>query len=107
MSFRKKIIQAISDHHQRNPLFAEGLELPELSGKLGFSKSVVGKLYLQLLLKQMLADGILDNHNKSWIIKGHQPKFDKQSLQEIDWLNRKYWLMETTKLFMLRLKKKP
>jgi selenocysteine-specific elongation factor len=88
LSFRKKIIQAISDHHQRNPLFADGLELPELSGKLGFSKSVVGKLYLQLLLKQMLADGILDNSNKSWIIKGHQPSFDKQSLEEIDWLEQ-------------------
>lgn len=88
LSFRKKIIQAISDHHQKNPLFQEGLEIQEITGKLDFSKSAVGKLYLQLLLKQMLADGILDNYNKSWIIKGHQPRFDKKSLEEIDWLEQ-------------------
>lgn len=88
LSYRKKIVQAISDHHKRNPLFAEGLELAELTGKLGFSKSAVGKLYLEHLLMQLFKEGILDNCNKSWIIKGHQPSFDKQSLEEIDWLEK-------------------
>jgi selenocysteine-specific elongation factor len=88
LSYRKKIHQAISDYHQRNPLSAEGLEVAELTGKLGFSKSAVGKLYLEHLLIQLLSEGVLDKYNKRWIIKGHQPNFDKQSLEEIDWLEQ-------------------
>jgi selenocysteine-specific elongation factor len=88
LSYRKKIHQAISDYHQRNPLSAEGLEVAELTGKLGFSKSAVGKLYLEHLLIQLLSEGVMDKYNKSWIIKGHQPNFDKQSLEEIDWLEQ-------------------
>ncbi len=87
-SFRKKITTALHDHHARNPLFAEGMTHNELAGKLGVSKSATGKHYLRLLIAAMMNDETLDHYNDTIIIRGHQPRFDPKSLDDIAWLEQ-------------------
>jgi selenocysteine-specific elongation factor len=87
-SFRDKILKILAEHHTKNPLSAEGLELTELAGKLGLNKTTTGKSYLDLLLKQLHAEKMLDRNGNTWIINGHKPNFDKNSLEEIDWLEK-------------------
>lgn len=86
--FREKILKILPEHHAKNPLSAEGLELTELTGKLALNKINTGKIYLDLLLKQLQAENRLDCLNNTWIIKGHKPNFDKKSLEEIAWLEQ-------------------
>jgi selenocysteine-specific elongation factor len=87
-SFREKILKILTEHHTKNPLSAEGLELTELAGKLALNKINTGKTYLDLLLKQLQAENRLDSLSITWIIKGHKPNFDKKSLEEITWLEQ-------------------
>lgn len=87
-SFREKILKILSENHSKNPLSAEGLELTELTGKLALNKINTGKIYLDLLLKQLQEENRLDCLNNTWIIKGHKPNFDKKSLEEIAWLEQ-------------------
>ncbi len=88
LSYRGRIIKAIREHHQKNPFFAEGLETGEIAGKLGLLKSPAGKAYPGFLLMGMETAGQLEKCNNTWIIKGHRPGFDKQSLAEIQWLEQ-------------------
>ena len=88
MSFGNKTINIIAEHHKKNPLFAGGLEVGEIAGKLGLSGLANGKLYLDLLLKKLQATGKLDTTSNTWIIKCHKPNFDKKSLEEIEWLEK-------------------
>jgi selenocysteine-specific elongation factor len=88
VSFGNKTINIIAEHHKKNPLFAGGLEVGEIAGKLGLSGLANGKLYLDLLLKKLQATGKLDTTSNTWIIKSHKPNFDKKSLEEIEWLEK-------------------
>ncbi|MBW6459124.1 MAG: selenocysteine-specific translation elongation factor [Bacteroidales bacterium] len=85
-TLRNKIIQVLADHHSKNPLFAEGLDSGEITGKLGLTKTPDSKPYLEILLKSMQREEQLDFVKNTWVIKGHQPQFDAQSLSEIEWL---------------------
>jgi len=87
-TFRKKLTTLITDHHTKNPLFAEGMTQNELAGKLGISKSATGKHYLRLLIKTMVNDETLDQCSNTIIIRGHQPQFDKKSMDDIAWLEQ-------------------
>jgi len=87
-TFRRRITNLLREHHKKNPLFGEGMTLNELSGKLALSKAATGKHYLRLLLDGMLNEGTLEQHSNTFIISGHQPQFDKKSMEEIDWLEQ-------------------
>jgi hypothetical protein len=85
-SFINKIIGILNEHHEKNPILAGGLDAKEIIGKLGLIKFKAGKAYLELLLKQMEIDSLIECYNNTWIIKGHKPKFDKQTQEDIRWL---------------------
>jgi selenocysteine-specific elongation factor len=85
-SYKIKIVKFLKDQHSNNPIFAEGLETGEIAGKLGLSKSKIGKLYLELLLEKLKTENTLGNYKKTWIINGHKPVIDKKTESEIQWL---------------------
>ncbi len=87
-SYKSKTVKILKDHHLKNPLFTEGLGSIELAGKLGLSKITNGKPYLKFMLDEMLADGTIEVAGGTYIISGHKPDFDKQSLAEIAWLEK-------------------
>jgi hypothetical protein len=87
-TYQKKISSALRDYHAKNPLFAGGMNLNELSGKLILQKSPAGKHYLKLLLDQLVNDQILQWSNNTYILQGHQPQFDPKSMEEIAWLEQ-------------------
>jgi selenocysteine-specific elongation factor len=87
-TYRLKTTTLLQEHHRKNPLFAEGLNMNELSGKMMLSKSPAGKHYLRLLLNSMLAEDILEMSNNTFIIHSYQPQFDKRSLDDIAWLEQ-------------------
>lgn len=85
-AYQEKIIKIISNYHSDNPLFAKGLEVSEIAGKLTLSKIRSGKSYLERLLNKMFASATLEKHEKTWIIKGHQPQIDEKTKSGIQWL---------------------
>lgn len=87
-SFRNRIVKTLTEHHKKNPMFPGGLESGELAGKLELAKAHPGKLYLSVLLQELLQTGVVDRHADTWIIKGHEPVYDKQSIAEITWLEQ-------------------
>jgi selenocysteine-specific elongation factor len=85
-AFSNKVIQALKDHHEKNPIFAEGLESGEISGKLGLTKTRNGKSYLEHLLKKMKSVNLIEFYENTWISAGHRPAIDNKTQSEIDWL---------------------
>ncbi|MDD3859264.1 MAG: selenocysteine-specific translation elongation factor [Bacteroidales bacterium] len=85
-SYITKISKNLKEHHNSNPIFAEGLETGEIAGKLGLSKSKIGKIYLELLLSKLKNKQIIDDYKKTWIIPGHKPIIDTKTEVEISWL---------------------
>lgn len=86
--FATKVIELIQEYHNNNPLFAEGLNYNELAGKLGLPKSTIVKNYLLVLLTTLKNEKKIEELNNTFILQGHQPKFDQQSLAEITWLEK-------------------
>ena len=89
-SFQIKILKSLNEHHDKNPVLAEGLETSELMGKLGLSsKQKTGKLYLDLLLAKLKSSGLIDQYKATWIMFGHKPKLDEKTLIKINWLENR------------------
>lgn len=85
--FREKVVALLNEYHSKNPIFPNGMEVNELVGKIvGLSKNKVGKVYLDLLLKEMKIEGAIEGYKNTWIAKGHKPVIDKQTIDEISWL---------------------
>lgn len=83
-SFSEKVLRTLADHHANNSLSPGGLDVIEIGGKMGFGKLKQGKFYIEMLLQKMKTSGSIDNHNNSWIIKGHKPKMDKKTEEELN-----------------------
>jgi len=87
-TFKNKILKILQEYHQEFPLFENGFEVGELTGKLALAKIKHGKSYLNLLLKKMESEGLIENFKNTWIIKGHKPSISDQVLNEINWLEK-------------------
>jgi len=85
-SFYNNIKEIIEEHHHKNHIIMEGLDNNELSGKFGFTKNKIGKEYIELLTEKMQIDEIIQKHNNTWILPNHKPVIDKNTEQEINWL---------------------
>ncbi|MBN1339958.1 MAG: selenocysteine-specific translation elongation factor [Bacteroidales bacterium] len=85
-TYRDKIIDILKEHHARNSIFPGGLELNEIISKSGMIKMKQGKIYLEILLKELKSENAVENFKNTWIIKGHKPLIDKQMMEEINWL---------------------
>lgn len=82
----QKILGFISEYHQKNSIFPEGLEEIELYGKFGFSKNKTAKYYLGLLLQKMKEQGKIKPYQNTWALMDHQEKMDTKTRENIDWL---------------------
>jgi selenocysteine-specific elongation factor len=105
-AFKEKIVKSIAEHHKKNPLAASGLENVEISGKLGLTKIPAGKAYLESVLNELHAGGRLEKSGQTWIVKGHKPDFDRQSLAEIAWLEQLILDFEENKPSMAEIEEK-
>ncbi|MBE0637267.1 MAG: selenocysteine-specific translation elongation factor [Bacteroidales bacterium] len=85
-AFKENILKSIKDYHVKNFLLPGGLDTGEIAGKLGFGKMKPGKAYLEFLLSELKANNIIELHRGTWILKGHKPLLDKQTSDEISWL---------------------
>ncbi len=86
--FETKILNAIKDFHENNSLKADGLEINDLTGKLGLNKNKCGKIFLELMLNKIKEKGLIENYKNTWILKGHTAKLDSKSESEILWLEK-------------------
>lgn len=82
------ILTILSGWHNDNPLFAEGLEIKELSGKTGLV-SANELQFLQTHLMQMSTEDKLKKVGATWAISGHKVKIDPRTKGQLEWLENK------------------
>jgi selenocysteine-specific elongation factor len=83
---RSNLLKVLEAHHLKNPMFAGGLLITELTGKVGLAKHPHGKRYTGCLLVALHTEGKTDKHGDTWIIHGHSPGIDLKTKTEIEWL---------------------
>jgi selenocysteine-specific elongation factor len=96
-SFAEKVLKILSEHHAKNPILPNGLDSKEIIGKLGLAVYKTGKLYMELLLSKMKTEGFIETAQNTWILKGHKPKLDKQTQEEIQWFENEIIKCDTEK----------
>ncbi|OYT12305.1 MAG: selenocysteine-specific translation elongation factor [Bacteroidetes bacterium 4572_114] len=84
----ENILTILSAWHKGNPLFAEGLEIKELSGKTGLV-SAPELQFLQTHLTQMSTEDKLKKVGTTWAISGHKVKIDPRTKGQLEWLEHK------------------
>ncbi len=85
-AYSEKVLSNLAEYHKKNSIFENGLESGELLGKLGLSKIKSGKIYIEFLLFKMKELSLIDNYQKTWILKAHKAIIDEKTRLEIDWL---------------------
>lgn len=85
-AFREKIIKNLKEFHAQNPMLPGGLDLNEIAGKLGFGKVKQYRNFIEVLLLEMQSNDLVDFVKNSWTLKGHKPTMDKQTTDEMKWL---------------------
>jgi selenocysteine-specific elongation factor len=96
-SFSSKVVKILAEHHSKNPILSNGLELREIIGKLGISFYKTGKVYVELLLEKMQSEDLIDTPQGTWILKGYKPKLDKPTQEQISWLENEILKCDTEK----------
>lgn len=104
--FQEKLLNILKEHHEKNKIFPNGLDVNEISGKVGFSKLKTEKLYIELLLQKMLSTNLVEKYKNTWIIAGHKPIIDNQLKKEIDWLENEIRRYETEKPVLTEIEEK-
>jgi len=105
-SFQEKLLNILKEHHEKNKIFPNGIEANEITGKFGFSKSKIEKLYIELLLQKMQTNKLVEKYKTSWIITGHKPVLDNQTKKEIDWLENEIKRYDTEKPVLTEIEEK-
>jgi selenocysteine-specific elongation factor len=105
-SFQEKLLNILKEHHEKNKIFPNGLDVNEITGKIGFSKLKTEKLYIELLLQKMLSANLVEKYKNTWIIAGHKPILDNQTKKEIDWLENEIRRYETEKPVITEIEEK-
>ncbi len=95
--FKNKVVKILQEYHSKFPVFPHGLETNDISGKLGLSKMKSGKPYLNFLLAKMKSEKLIDTFRNTWIIAGHKAMLDKQTKEEIQWLENEILRYDTGK----------
>ncbi len=80
------ILKEIELFHKNNKILETGMGQSEFAGKLGFAKDKTGKKYIEILLKKIQSEGKIKNIKNTWIIAGHKAETDKNSEENIIWL---------------------
>ncbi len=81
-----KIIDYLTQWHQKNPLLEKGFDVNEFAGKMGYSSDNTGKRYLKGLLQRMNKDKVIERTESTWRLMGHSVKPDPKTLKQLSWL---------------------
>ncbi|MCK5838950.1 MAG: hypothetical protein KAG99_03830, partial [Bacteroidales bacterium] len=81
-----KIIDHLTQWHQKNPLLETGFDVNEFAGKMGYSSDNTGKQYLKGLLERMHEDKVIERTVNTWKLVGHSVKPDPKTLKQLNWL---------------------
>ena len=81
-----KLHHILQEYHKENPVFGDGLDLVELIGKTGLSKSRADKAFMQAFLASLVNKGELQQRNSTWIIAGHKALIDQKTQEHLEWL---------------------
>jgi hypothetical protein len=84
-SIRQKIISALNQWHQTNPLLETGLDSKGLAGKLGY-ESPVGKLYLGTVLDSLQQEGKIRQSGSTWLLSDFNVAIDSRTKEALSWL---------------------
>jgi selenocysteine-specific elongation factor len=82
---QKRILDEIANFHKQNPLFAHGLDLKELKGKLNIISQGETEFVAELI-KKLIDDGHLKNMRKTYALAGHKVQPDKKMLEQIQFI---------------------
>jgi len=80
-----KILEELKLHHQKNPIFEDGLAQKDLAGKLEI-KSATELKYLDLLLAKMVTGLLIRKVGKTFVLVGFKVKIDPKIQEQIGWL---------------------
>ncbi len=83
-----KIHEFLTEWHKSNPLFSEGFDLKELSGKTALV-SAVELQFLQNHLNSMVEDEQLKMVRDTWALATHKVKIDPRTKEQLAWLEYK------------------
>jgi selenocysteine-specific elongation factor len=104
--YRSTLLKALQAHHEKNSMFASGLQVTELVGKANLSKHPLGKVYIALLMEALQKEKKTDTCDGTWILYGHTPQTDSKTMVEIEWLEREILQYEDNKPSLAELEEK-
>ena len=81
-----QILEFLNQYHRKNHLLDEGLELTDFVGKVNIKEKELAKLYIELLVHQMLSDGVIKEVGTTISLESHQVKLDNKSNELHNWL---------------------
>jgi selenocysteine-specific elongation factor len=84
-SIRKKVLAALDQWHQANPLVDAGIDAKALAGKLGY-QSPVQKLYLDALLVSMQQNGSIRPSGSTWMRDEFKVAIDLKMQEALSWI---------------------
>jgi len=84
--YHEKILNILEQQHQKNPILEEGFDTKELYGKFGFTKNEAGKGFVDMLMEQMLKEGLIKRVGSSFALSNHTVKIDNKTQEQLDWL---------------------
>ncbi|MFH2141597.1 MAG: selenocysteine-specific translation elongation factor [Bacteroidota bacterium] len=84
--YKNQIINKLKEFHQRNKIFSHGMDISELSGKIGLAKDKTGKIFIEALLKDLVTENKLKKFENTWILCNHLAVIDEKSLKEISFI---------------------
>ncbi len=84
--YHNKILEILEQQHQKNPILEEGFDTKEFYGKFGFTTNEAGKGYLEVLMKEMLEEGVIKKVGNSYALSNHTVKIDPKTQEQLVWL---------------------
>jgi len=84
--YHNKVLETLEQWHQKNPILEEGLDTKEFYGKFGFTKNEAGKFYLEVLMDQILKDGLIKKVGNTYALAEHFVQIDPKTQEQLDLL---------------------
>jgi selenocysteine-specific elongation factor len=82
----KKIIEEISEWHQKNPLSELGIEEKAFAGKLGLPGDEMSKAYINELIRKANQNNLIKRVANTWALIDHAVKIDQKTQDQLQWI---------------------
>jgi len=82
----QKIIEEITEWHQKNPLSELGIEEKAFAGKLGLPGNEMSKSYIGELILRAQKNKLIKNVSNTWALIDHKVIVDQKTQRQLDWL---------------------